>query len=146
MLWSIDHSKQYYSINLLKNDIKQTIACGRFMWGHDRIVLCLDRCRLNKSLHDDNDHALRDWQVAMGTRKYSFPKCVQVANRSITSAPVAVIKEEDIVNIDHDPRYLLKGWMRPQPLNSQAFMWDISQFRNISNEKLWNIIIEWGFS
>ncbi len=146
MLWSINHSKQYYSINLLKNDVKQPIAWGRSMWGHDRIVLCLNRRRPNKSLHDDDDCALRDWREAMGTCKYSSHKWVQGANQSITLAPVAVIKEEDIVDVDHVPRYLIKGWARPQPLNTQAFMWDDSCFENISNEKLWNIISEWRFS
>ncbi len=97
------------------------IAWGRSMWEHDRIVLCLDRRWPNKSLHDNDDYALRNWWVAMGTRKYSPPKWVQGANRSMKSAPVAVIKEEDIVDVDHDPWYLLKGWTRPQPLNSQAF-------------------------
>ena len=85
------------------------ITWGRSMWGYDRIVLCLDHSRPNKSLHDNGDYALLNWRVAVGTHTYSSPKWVQGADRLITSAPVAVIKEEDTVDVDHDPWYLLKG-------------------------------------
>ena len=82
------------------------------MWGHDHVVLCLNRCWSNASLHND-DYALCDWRVVMGMCKYSSPKWMQGADQPITLAPVAVVEEKDIVDVDHDPQYLLKGWTKP---------------------------------
>ena len=49
---------------------------------------------------------------------------------------LGIDKEEDAVNVNGAPHYLLKGLERPQPLNSHIFhVCKTVRFINISNKK-----------
>jgi hypothetical protein len=73
---------------------------------------------------------------------------VQGANQSITSAPSASTKEEDTVEVDDAPHYLLKGWrglnLSTLHTHMSFMMCMIASFEeiNISNKKrphFWNM-------